>query len=274
MSEGLKPCLCGQEQSDRQMLVLEQCDSDGYFIKCDSCGACGPVGYPGDDYDAYNDAACDRAREEAKSKAISMWNELWEGRERLRAELAREKEKSRSCCCIWCGDAIVTYQGFATALPGNEKQYILDACRKHDDECFENPIRAERDDAIARVKKAESERLIATNKEEQWKERSEMAERAVGVGCVWFGTLDDNGYCPVCAGKIREDGQGHIMDCPYPHFVAWDRCQAEAAQRSESCNDEEKCGSCEWAQSKHCKDCFFNEHWEAAKHEKGKECTN
>lgn len=87
MNEELKPCLCGQEQNERQMLVIEQCDFDGYYVKCDSCGACGPVGYPGEEYDACDGSACDRANQEAESKAISMWNELWEEPERLRAEL-------------------------------------------------------------------------------------------------------------------------------------------------------------------------------------------
>ncbi|MPN63104.1 hypothetical protein SDC9_210858 [bioreactor metagenome] len=54
------------------MLVLEPCDTDGYFVQCLDCGACGPVGYP-EEYDHYDSDAVQKAEEEAKAKALDLW---------------------------------------------------------------------------------------------------------------------------------------------------------------------------------------------------------
>ena len=83
----IPPCpFCGE--SRQSYLVLEPCAfDDSYYIKCDQCGACGPVGYPDEEYDACDYDACDRACEEAKGKAISLWAEINTEKECLRREL-------------------------------------------------------------------------------------------------------------------------------------------------------------------------------------------
>lgn len=77
--EDLNPCpWCGQRQSERQMLVLLPCDTDGYYVMCDSCGACGPVGYP----------------EMAEEKAYDNWNELAGRVDSLRNQLRDAVERA------------------------------------------------------------------------------------------------------------------------------------------------------------------------------------
>lgn len=61
----------------------------------------------------------------------------------LRAELTHVKEQARSCCCIWCGEKVASYQGIASELPDAELKRIHDECRKHDNECLKNPLLAE-----------------------------------------------------------------------------------------------------------------------------------
>lgn len=88
--DNLKPCpFCGQQQNERQMLVLDPCDSDGWYVKCDSCGACGPVGYPGDNY-----VSCNIAERSAKEKAISLWAEIGDRENLARADLAACRERN------------------------------------------------------------------------------------------------------------------------------------------------------------------------------------
>jgi hypothetical protein len=82
------------------MLLFEPCDfGDSYYIQCDSCGACGPVGSPDFEYDAYDHDACDRAHESAKESAASLWGEiglikscLYAERDALRAKLGAYHE--------------------------------------------------------------------------------------------------------------------------------------------------------------------------------------
>ena len=68
------PCpFCGMKYNEKAvMLVLEPCDTDGYFVQCLDCGACGPVGYP-EEYDHYDSDAVQKAEEEAKAKALDLW---------------------------------------------------------------------------------------------------------------------------------------------------------------------------------------------------------
>ena len=74
MPEVILPCaFCGMKYNEKAvMLVLEQCDTDGYFVQCLDCGACGPVGYP-EEYDHYDSEAVQKAEEEAKAKALDLW---------------------------------------------------------------------------------------------------------------------------------------------------------------------------------------------------------
>ena len=74
MPEVILPCpFCGMKYNEKAvMLVLEQCDTDGYFVQCLDCGACGPVGYP-EEYDHYDSAAVQMAEDEAKAKALDLW---------------------------------------------------------------------------------------------------------------------------------------------------------------------------------------------------------
>lgn len=74
MPEVILPCpFCGMKYNEKAvMLVLEPCDTDGYFVQCLDCGACGPVGYP-EEYDHYDSDAVQRAEEEAKAKALDLW---------------------------------------------------------------------------------------------------------------------------------------------------------------------------------------------------------
>ncbi len=74
MPEVILPCpFCGMKYNEKAvMLVLEPCDTDGYFVQCLDCGACGPVGYP-EEYDHYDSDAVQKAEEEAKAKALDLW---------------------------------------------------------------------------------------------------------------------------------------------------------------------------------------------------------
>ena len=74
MPEVILPCpFCGMKYNEKAvMLVLEPCDTDGYFVQCLDCGACGPVGYP-EEYDHYDSDAVEKAEEEAKAKALDLW---------------------------------------------------------------------------------------------------------------------------------------------------------------------------------------------------------
>ena len=74
MPEVILPCpFCGMKYNEKAvMLVLEPCDTDGYFVQCLDCGASGPVGYP-EEYDHYDSAAVEKAEEEARAKALDLW---------------------------------------------------------------------------------------------------------------------------------------------------------------------------------------------------------
>ncbi|MCB6543318.1 Lar family restriction alleviation protein [Desulfovibrio desulfuricans] len=74
MPEVILPCpFCGMKYNEKAvMLVLEPCDTDGYFVQCLDCGASGPVGYP-EEYDHYDSDAVEKAEEEAKAKALDLW---------------------------------------------------------------------------------------------------------------------------------------------------------------------------------------------------------
>ena len=77
MPEVILPCpFCGMKYNEKAvMLVLEPCDTDGYFVQCLDCGACGPVGYP-EEYDHYDSDAVQKAEEEAKDKALDLWENI------------------------------------------------------------------------------------------------------------------------------------------------------------------------------------------------------
>jgi hypothetical protein len=110
---------CGQKSDESQMLLFEPCDfGDSYYVKCDSCGACGPVGAPDEEYDTYDSGACDRAHKSAKESAACLWGEiglvkgcLYAERDALRVRL-EEAEAERDVLVGYLHANYVPHKGY------------------------------------------------------------------------------------------------------------------------------------------------------------------
>lgn len=66
---------------------------------------------------------------------------------------------------------------------------------------------------------------MSTTKEERFI-CDRLARDAVCAAVIWFGPLEEENRCPVCLCTVKPDGTGHLVGCPYPYFMAWDKMRA------------------------------------------------